>query len=76
MSQSLRNPRKMIGLRRSEDTSGGDSSKSVGSEDLFSELAGEGLSIADLEEFREFMASAATLFEIPNYVFFCKPCFS
>ena len=57
MSQSLRNSKKMMGLRNSETSASRKSSSPISAEELFVEGAGEELSVADLEEFREFMAS-------------------
>ena len=57
MSHSLRNAKRIAGVRRSGGDSTGEQRASAVMEDPLSEFSSEEFSAADIEEFREFMAS-------------------
>ena len=57
MSSSMRNAKKRVALKRSEVDQGGDRRASWMKEDDVASALSEELSVGDIEEFREFMAS-------------------
>ena len=57
MSSPMRNAKKRISLKRSEVNQGGERRLPLASQEGVDEILSEELSVADVEEFREFMAS-------------------